>query len=190
LRALGVSTIAGIDEAGRGALAGPVVAAAVVLPEKFRHRKLNDSKQLLPERREEIYHELLDDEALAGKALKVISMLLPSLPKKHRYRLVFMTRPIEEVVASQARMIERRGTGEAQSDPASLSAELQAHRERVLGMIKQNPSMEVLEIDFPALIRAPQQEIARLRAFLGEDNLPNADAMEAVIRPDLHRQKG
>ena len=39
--------IAGIDEAGRGALAGPVVAAAVILPEKFRHRRLNDSKQLL-----------------------------------------------------------------------------------------------------------------------------------------------
>src|SRR5881394_1607393 len=58
LRALGVSTIAGIDEAGRGALAGPVVAAAVILPEKFRHRKLNDSKQLAPELREEIYVEL------------------------------------------------------------------------------------------------------------------------------------
>jgi ribonuclease HII len=65
LRALGISTIAGIDEAGRGALAGPVVAAAVVLPEKFRHRRLNDSKQLLPERREEIYQELISGKALA-----------------------------------------------------------------------------------------------------------------------------
>ncbi len=58
LRALGISTIAGVDEAGRGALAGPVVAAAVILPEKFRHRRLNDSKQLAPELREEIYQEL------------------------------------------------------------------------------------------------------------------------------------
>src|SRR4051794_17947042 len=65
LRAIGVSTIAGIDEAGRGALAGPVVAAAVILPEKFRHRRLNDSKQLLPERREEIYRELIDGKMLA-----------------------------------------------------------------------------------------------------------------------------
>ena len=64
LRALGISTIAGIDEAGRGALAGPVVAAAVILPEKFRHRRLNDSKQLLPERREEIYDELTRNEAI------------------------------------------------------------------------------------------------------------------------------
>jgi ribonuclease HII len=58
LRANGVSRIAGIDEAGRGALAGPVVAAAVILPEKFRHRRLNDSKQLAPELREEIYSDL------------------------------------------------------------------------------------------------------------------------------------
>src|SRR5438552_13399530 len=65
LRALGVSTIAGVDEAGRGALAGPVVAAAVILPEKFRHRRLNDSKQLLPERRQEIYEELTGNAAIS-----------------------------------------------------------------------------------------------------------------------------
>lgn len=58
LRALGITRIGGIDEAGRGALAGPVVAAAVILPEKFRHKKLKDSKQLLPELREKIYSEL------------------------------------------------------------------------------------------------------------------------------------
>ena len=65
LRATGVIRIAGIDEAGRGALAGPVVAAAVVLPERFRHPKLNDSKQLVPELREEIYHELIANSEIA-----------------------------------------------------------------------------------------------------------------------------
>jgi ribonuclease HII len=65
LRATGVVRIAGVDEAGRGALAGPVVAAAAVLPEKFRHRKLNDSKQLNPELREEIYDELASSGEIA-----------------------------------------------------------------------------------------------------------------------------
>ena len=65
LRATGVIRVAGIDEAGRGALAGPVVAAAVILPEKFRHRKLNDSKQLVPELREEIYRELISNSEIA-----------------------------------------------------------------------------------------------------------------------------
>ncbi len=65
LRAAGFSAIAGIDEAGRGALAGPVVAAAVILPENFKHKRLNDSKQLLPERREEIYAELIGNAAIS-----------------------------------------------------------------------------------------------------------------------------
>ena len=61
LRGTGVARIAGIDEVGRGALAGPVVAAAVVLPEKFRHRRLNDSKQLAPELREQVYSDLVSN---------------------------------------------------------------------------------------------------------------------------------
>src|SRR5919197_2029332 len=61
LRAVGVAHIAGIDEVGRGALAGPVVAAAVILPEKFPHRKLNDSKQLTPEVRDDVYADLTTD---------------------------------------------------------------------------------------------------------------------------------
>jgi ribonuclease HII len=64
LRAIGVARIAGIDEVGRGALAGPVVAGAVILPEKFRRRKLNDSKQLAPELRQEIYHDLVGNASI------------------------------------------------------------------------------------------------------------------------------
>ena len=64
-RNLGVVRIAGIDEAGRGALAGPVVAAAAILPEKFKHRRLNDSKQLAPEVREEIYVDLTGNSEIA-----------------------------------------------------------------------------------------------------------------------------
>jgi ribonuclease HII len=45
---------AGTDEAGRGCLAGPVTAAAVILPEKFRHKLLNDSKQLTEKCRDEL----------------------------------------------------------------------------------------------------------------------------------------
>ncbi len=58
LRATGCKVIAGIDEAGRGPLAGPVVAAIVILPEKFRHGTLRDSKQLSHKQREEIFAEL------------------------------------------------------------------------------------------------------------------------------------
>jgi ribonuclease HII len=55
LRADGFSLIAGVDEVGRGALMGPVVAAAVIMPEKIKSKwktKVRDSKQLKPEERE------------------------------------------------------------------------------------------------------------------------------------------
>ena len=65
------SLVAGIDEAGRGPLAGPVVAAAVILPEGFTHWHLNDSKQLTPLRRDRIYRELTDDPAITWAAAVV-----------------------------------------------------------------------------------------------------------------------
>lgn len=58
LRSDGYQIIAGIDEAGRGPLAGPVSAAAVVLPQGFTHELLDDSKKLTERRRELLYEEL------------------------------------------------------------------------------------------------------------------------------------
>ncbi len=58
LYARGALRIAGIDEAGRGPLAGPVVAAAVILPSDFSHAELNDSKQLSARKRERLFAEL------------------------------------------------------------------------------------------------------------------------------------
>jgi len=55
---------AGCDEAGRGCLAGPVVAAAVILPKKFKHKELNDSKQLSKKKRDAIRLEI-EENALA-----------------------------------------------------------------------------------------------------------------------------
>ncbi len=61
LRSTGHRIIAGIDEAGRGPLAGPVSVAAVVLPEKYRHKVLTDSKKLTHEKREVLFEEITND---------------------------------------------------------------------------------------------------------------------------------
>ncbi len=63
---LGSSRIAGLDEAGRGPLAGPVVAAAVVIAPERRIRRLADSKLLTPERREELYAVIHADALAVG----------------------------------------------------------------------------------------------------------------------------
>jgi len=61
---------AGCDEAGRGCLAGPVFAAAVILPRKFFHPLLNDSKQMTEEAREEL-RPIIEQEAVAWAVAQV-----------------------------------------------------------------------------------------------------------------------
>ena len=71
LRALGHTRIAGVDEAGRGPLAGPVVVAAVILPVKFRHKVLNDSKQLSEKQRESLYAEFSTREDVFWSVISI-----------------------------------------------------------------------------------------------------------------------
>ena len=81
---------AGCDEAGRGCLAGPVVAAAVVLPKRFRHKTLNDSKQLSKKKRDEL-RSFIYKKALAygvgvvsPKEIDEINILNASFLAMHR----------------------------------------------------------------------------------------------------------
>ena len=62
LRQQGYQTIAGVDEVGRGPLAGPVCAAAAILPHDFHHPVLNDSKKLSERQREKVYEDLINDD--------------------------------------------------------------------------------------------------------------------------------
>lgn len=71
LRAAGFLRIAGVDEAGRGPLAGPVVVAAVVLPEGFSHPQLDDSKKLTPKIRERVERDLLATPGLWSAVVEV-----------------------------------------------------------------------------------------------------------------------
>lgn len=66
IRAQGFKIIAGLDEAGRGPLAGPVVAAAVVLPPVERLKGINDSKKLTAAKREELFSLLLQKAPAVG----------------------------------------------------------------------------------------------------------------------------
>ncbi len=66
IRAQGFRVIAGLDEAGRGPLAGPVVAAAVVLAPMKKLAGIDDSKKLSPEQREKLFSLLLQQEAAVG----------------------------------------------------------------------------------------------------------------------------
>ncbi len=62
----GFSKIAGLDEAGRGPLAGPVVSAAVILPDSFPVSDISDSKKLTPKKREQLYEEIYRHSTAVG----------------------------------------------------------------------------------------------------------------------------
>lgn len=62
----GCGVIAGVDEAGRGCLAGPVVAAAVILPREFRDDRIRDSKLLSPRAREVLYEVIVQSSVCWG----------------------------------------------------------------------------------------------------------------------------
>jgi ribonuclease HII len=65
-RRRGFQRIAGVDETGRGPLAGPVVAAAVIFPESASLSGVDDSKRLSPQKREELYSRILEDALSVG----------------------------------------------------------------------------------------------------------------------------
>lgn len=90
---------AGCDEAGRGCLAGPVYAAAVILPARFRHPLLNDSKQLNEQEREEL-RPVIEEKALAWAVASVtpeeidrINILKASFKAMHLAVEALSTRP-------------------------------------------------------------------------------------------------
>lgn len=71
----GYRTIAGIDEAGRGPLAGPVVAAAVILPPGYKNPDINDSKKLSAAKREKLYAVIQADAVSVGVGLSEVSVI-------------------------------------------------------------------------------------------------------------------
>ncbi|HEY2799216.1 MAG TPA: alkaline phosphatase family protein [Chthoniobacterales bacterium] len=133
--------------------------------------------------------ELLDEEGLEGRAIKCISMLISSLPLKHSYKVIFMTRPIEEVVDSQRKMIGRLATKGAELEVDQLQRGLTAHRNEIRQWLKNAPHMDFIEINYPALVSNPQPQIAQLVEFLGLERLPKAAEMTKVVDHALYRQR-
>jgi hypothetical protein len=133
--------------------------------------------------------QLLDDDALEGRAIKCISMLLPRMPKKHHYKVIFMTRPVEEVGRSQRAMVNRLQTRGAELDEEQLQRGLTAHRDEIRRWMKAAAHIEFIEVDYPSLIADPQAAVPRIIEFLGPDRLPTANSMTSAVDVSLCRRK-
>ena len=121
-----------------------------------------------------------------GKGLKVISYLLKSLPPTFNYKVVFIRRDIEEVLASQGKMMARRG--EKDDVPREKMREVFAKDvARAREMLARAPHFEVLEVEYAAVVARPLEEARRIAAFLGGDL--DVEAMAGAVNPSLYRNR-
>jgi tetratricopeptide (TPR) repeat protein/arylsulfatase A-like enzyme len=133
---------------------------------------------------------LLDAPDLDKKAIKVISALLTSLPKVHNYRVIYMRRPISEIVASQEKMLQHRGKSEEAVDSKQIASTLKSHAESTLRFLRNQPeTFQLLELDYPSLVTNTEEIVGRVAEFLGSDLLPHPERLASAVRKDLYRNK-
>lgn len=111
IRQKGITYIAGVDEVGRGPLAGPVVAAAVILPDNFKLLGLNDSKKISRKKRELYYKEIIDhsiDYSIGSVTAEEIDQInILQAAKKAMYQAIHHLSPAPEWVLLDAVSLEK-----------------------------------------------------------------------------------
>jgi len=139
------------------------------------------------ERVKKIEHDTAWLEEARGRVVKMISALLKHLPPGYTYKIVFMRRKLEEVLASQREMLVRRGKPvDATGDP-KMAEFFTNHLRRVEAWLAEQPNMDVLYVSYNELMQDPEAHCARVARFLG---LPlDAARMASVASRALYRQR-
>lgn len=101
-----------------------------------------------------------------GKVIKVVSSLLNYLPADNYYKVVFMRRNLHEVLASQTKMLDRRGE-ESQSEDEDLLAMYESHLEKVEFQLRFRPYFEALYLNYSDVVQDPAGQAQRMADFLG-----------------------
>jgi LPS sulfotransferase NodH len=124
-----------------------------------------------------------------AKVVKVISQLLFALPLGRQYRIIFMERPLAEVVASQAEMIRRRGTSGPKLADTALLAALQAHLNQVNAWLnnKNKTGLPVCRVQYHEVLADARPVCKKIQGFLGHSL--QLDAMAGQIDSSLYRQR-
>lgn len=123
-----------------------------------------------------------------GKAVKIISALLEFLPEDYPYRVIFMERDIEEILASQKRMLKRSGVVEEKPvSDEDMRNYFQAHLHQVKSILAEKDWLKVLFVSYNEVLREPEKEFQRVSEFL--DNVVDPAAMTSVVDPELYRER-
>ena len=124
----------------------------------------------------------------AGKAVKMVSMLLCELPEDRQYRVVFMRRDMEEVLASQRAMLRRRGEPDsAQPSDREMAVKFEAHLAQVAAWMEERANMEALHVQYADVLQDPTRLAGQVARHLERDL--DIEAMVKVVDGGLHRQR-
>ena len=127
----------------------------------------------------------LDDSA--GKVVKMVYRLLYDLPSDRKYRVVFMRRRLEEVLASQNVMLERQGKAGGNLSDEKLLGLFQAELEKVYQWLDAQAHFQIIYADYNEMISDAAETVRSINEFLGGDL--DTDAMMKVVEPSLYRQR-
>ena len=121
-----------------------------------------------------------------GKAVKIISFLLPNLPDDNNYKIIFMIRNIEEVLASQAKMLDRRGEDSDTSDERMTDL-YAGHLAQTKRLIRMSPHFHVMELKYRDALNDARAQAERINEFLGRPL--DVEKMVSVVDERLYRNR-
>lgn len=121
-----------------------------------------------------------------GKAVKVVSTLLRYLPDRNNYKVILMRRDLSEVLASQARMLTRRGQVQ-DTDQARMRRLFEDDLWRATYLIKHASHFDYLEVDYTQVIEDPKAQAVRIADFVAARL--NIDNMAGVVDSALYRNR-
>ncbi len=123
-----------------------------------------------------------------GKAVKVISALLPHLPLNYHYRVIFMQRHLAETLASQHKMLQNRGeVANLLDDEQQLTELFQQHLQEIHQWLAQQPNFQQLNVDYNELLAHPQPAVRAINRFLSSQL--DEQQMIGAIDPSLYRNR-
>ena len=127
-------------------------------------------------------------EEAKGKAVKMVYRLLYDLPHNYSYRVIFMKRELNEIIASREVMLERHGKANDRLQQARMAEIYRRQREDVMSWLRDQPNFSVLYVDYGDVLRDPSRVVSKISGFLG--GRLDAEAMLRVPDSALYRQRG
>lgn len=122
-----------------------------------------------------------------GKAVKVIAALLEHLPEDYTYKVIFMRRNMDEILASQRQMLIRSGKPTDDISDEKLAELYRKHIAKVENWMSQQSNLKVLNVDYNDLMQNPDPYPEKIQQFLGVEM--ETASMSGVVDPALYRQR-